>query len=391
MDFDIVIIGAGPSGLALASLLAKKKLKIAIVEKNNLNKFSNPLNDGRDIALTHRSLNILKNIGVKRFINLKSMSPIKEARVLDGNSSYYLQFDHKKTMRNNLGYLISNQIIKKALYKKIKTLKKIKIFTNCEVLKINNDNLYSKIFLKDGKIFKTKLTVIADGRLSNIRKKLGIHSNITNFKTSMTVFRMKHQVDNKNIASEYFHYSQTIAILPIKKNLSSIVVTLPNNKLKKFLLMNKKQLNKEIENNLNYKLGKMNIIGKKFTYPMITVFSNEFYRDRCVLIGDAAIGMHPVTAHGFNLNLRGINILSNRIDYALKKNGDIAGIEVLKSYENKFKKISLPIYLATNSLVKLYTSQKPIVKIARKSLLRIANITWPIKNAIIDNLLIKNS
>ena len=44
------------------------------------------------------------------------MSPIKEARVLDGNSSYYLQFDHKKTMRNNLGYLISNQIIKKALY-----------------------------------------------------------------------------------------------------------------------------------------------------------------------------------------------------------------------------------------------------------------------------------
>ena len=57
---------------------------------------------------------------------------------------------------------------------------------------------------------------------------------------------MKHQVDNKNIASEYFHYSQTIAILPIKKNLSSIVVTLPNNKLKKFLLMNKKQLNKEI-------------------------------------------------------------------------------------------------------------------------------------------------
>ena len=73
MDFDIVIIGAGPSGLALASLLAKKKLKIAIVEKNNLNKFSNPLNDGRDIALTHRSLNILKNIGVKRFINLKSI------------------------------------------------------------------------------------------------------------------------------------------------------------------------------------------------------------------------------------------------------------------------------------------------------------------------------
>ena len=62
----------------------------------------------------------------------------------------------------------------------------------------------------------------------------------------------------------------------------------------------------------------MNIIGKKFTYPMITVFSNEFYRDRCVLIGDAAIGMHPVTAHGFNLGLRSVEILSKEIKFAIK-------------------------------------------------------------------------
>ncbi len=207
----------------------------------------------------------------------------------------------------------------------------------------------------------------------------------------MTVFRMKHQIDNEKIASEYFHYSQTLAILPIKKNLSSIVVTLPNNQLKKFLLMNKQQLNNEIENNLKYKLGKMSLLGKKYTYPMITVFANEFYRDRCALIGDAAIGMHPVTAHGFNLNLRGLNMLSNQIDYALKRNRDIGGIEVLKLYENNLKKVALPIYLATNTLVKLYTSKKPLVKFARKSLLHIANNTWPIKNAIIDNLLIKNS
>ena len=391
MNYDVVIIGAGPSGLALACLLAEKKLKIAIIEKNNLNKFSKPQNDGRDIALTHRSINILEKIGINKFINTKSISTIKEARVLDGNSPYYLQFDHKRTSKNNLGYLISSQIIKKALYRKLKSLKKIKIFTNCEVSKINNKNLYSEIYLKNKKIFKTKLTVIADGRLSKIRKKLGIHSNITNFKTSMTVFRMKHEINNKNIASEYFHYSQTIAILPIKKNLSSIVVTLPNNELKNFLLMDKKKLNNEIENNLKFKLGKMNLIGKKFTYPMITVFSSEFYRDRCVLIGDAAVGMHPVTAHGFNLNLRGIDILNNQINHALTKNKDIAETEILKSYENKFKKVSLPIYLATNGLVKLYTSQKPIIKLARKSLLRIANITWPIKNALIDNLLIKNS
>ena len=60
MKFDIVIIGAGPSGLSMACALAKTKLKIAIVEKNSRDKFSKPEKDGRDIALTHRSINILK-------------------------------------------------------------------------------------------------------------------------------------------------------------------------------------------------------------------------------------------------------------------------------------------------------------------------------------------
>ena len=97
MKFDITIIGAGPSGLSLACSLAKTKLKIAIIEKNSKKKFSNPQKDGRDIALTHRSKNILKKIGIWKNINPKKISPVREARVLDGNSSKYLHFDHVKT------------------------------------------------------------------------------------------------------------------------------------------------------------------------------------------------------------------------------------------------------------------------------------------------------
>ena len=183
-----------------------------------------------------------------------------------------------------------------------------------------------------------------------------------------------------------------MAILPIQKNLCSIVVTLQNNKSKVFLDMTKKKINQKIENDLKGKLGKMKLIGKKYTYPMLTVYSNEFFRDRCVLVGDAAVGMHPVTAHGFNLNLRGIDILQNEIKNALNNNKtDIGNVDILERYEKKFRRISLPIYLATNVIVRLYSNQKPAIKIARKSLLRLANTFWPVKNAIIDELLLKNS
>jgi len=66
-------------------------------------------------------------------------------------------------------------------------------------------------------------------------------------------------------------------------------------------------------------------------------------------------------------------------------------VDILERYEKKFRRISLPIYLATNVIVRLYSNQKPIIKLARKSLLRLANAFWPIKNAIIDKLLLKNS
>ena len=290
-----------------------------------------------------------------------------------------------------MGYLVPNYVIRKAIYDKLQTLKTIKIFANNEVLKIVSNKSSSKVYLKNRKIFESKLTVVADGRLSKIREKIGIYANKTNFRAAMSVFRMKHQFNNDNIASEYFHYNQTLAILPIEKNLSSIVVTLQNDLSKEFLNMTKKEINQKIENDLKGKLGKMNIIGKKYTYPMLTVYSNEFYRDRSVLIGDAAVGMHPVTAHGFNLNLRGVDILQNKIKKALMDNVDIGNADILKKYEKNFRKVSLPIYLATNAIVRLYTNQKPIIKLARKSLLILADAMKPAKNAIIDNLLLKNS
>ena len=135
----------------------------------------------------------------------------------------------------------------------------------------------------------------------------------------------------------------------------------------------------------------MELVSDQYEYPMITVHANQFYKDRFAVIGDAAVGMHPVTAHGFNLNLRGIDILTKEIKFALKTNNDIGSSRVLNSYQTKFRRITIPIYLATNSIVKLYTNQSFPAKIARKTVLRLGNVIWPIKNAIIDKLLIKNT
>ena len=109
--FDIVVVGAGPAGIAFACGFADTKIKIAIIDKLPKKIISNPKIDGREIALTHNSVKVLKELGVWRHISNKTISLIKEARVLDGDSRYFLNFDHEEIQKECLGYLIPNYLI----------------------------------------------------------------------------------------------------------------------------------------------------------------------------------------------------------------------------------------------------------------------------------------
>ena len=103
--FDIVVVGAGPTGIAFACGIADANIKIAIIDKLPNEIISNPKIDGREIALTHQSVEILKKLNVWQHFSKKSISIIKEARILDGDSRYFLNFVEflifKKTIPRN--------------------------------------------------------------------------------------------------------------------------------------------------------------------------------------------------------------------------------------------------------------------------------------------------
>ena len=104
------------------------------------------------------------------------------------------------------------------------------------------------------------------------------------------------------------------------------------------------------------------------------------------MIGEAAVGMHPVTAHGFNLNLKGLEILTNEIRAAIKDGIDIGSTGVLKNYQTKLHFAAGPVYLATNSIVNLYTSTILPAKLTRQFILRFVNTVKPAKQAFLNML-----
>ena len=150
--------------------------------------------------------------------------------------------------------------------------------------------------------------------------------------------------------------------------------------------MNKKKFNKEMENSFNNFFGKMKLMGKRYSYPMITTYTKKFVSHRFAVIGDAAVGMHPVTAHGFNLSLKGLEILINVIKAAIKNKTDIGLVNTLQDYQSKLHHVAAPIYLTTNGIVNLYTSTILPAKLTRQLMLRLVNSVKPIKQTFLNIL-----
>ena len=126
---DILVVGAGPAGLSFAAELAGSGLKVTLIEKSPLEVLQNPPYDGREIALTHLSREIMQRLGMWDLIPKDEIYPLRDAKVLNGQSDYQLHFPQPTQARGEpadcLGYLISNHNIRKAAYEVVSKLENV--------------------------------------------------------------------------------------------------------------------------------------------------------------------------------------------------------------------------------------------------------------------------
>ena len=386
MKYDIVIIGGGPAGLSFACSMIDSNLKVLLIERSDADSISNPKDDGREIALTHLSLKILKRIGVWELISQKEISPLREAKVFDGNSPSLLNFTVDKSSIEALGYLVPNYLIRKALYERVCSSDSIEILTDTVVDDVIKGEHSSQVCLKGGKKIETKLVVAADSRFSDIRRKVGIPTIMKDFSKVMIVTKMNHEFKHNNTALECFDYGQTIALLPMVGNSSSIILTVSTDKSNSILSMDEEKFNQMITDSFKGEFGEMKQEGVRHSYPLIATHAETFISDRFALIGDASVGMHPVTAHGFNLGLRGQDILAKLVNEALNHGQDIGSKNLLKLYERKHINLTRLMFFGTNGIVALFTNDAPMVKKVRKLVLQFAEKFPPIKYLISNHL-----
>ncbi|BFM18205.1 5-demethoxyubiquinol-8 5-hydroxylase UbiM [Maricurvus nonylphenolicus] len=383
---DIAVIGAGPAGLSLACALASSGLQLCLIDPQSKAELSDPPMDGRDIAMTHLSKTILMEMGVWQRFESDVVHPLCEATVQDGSSPYALHFERSDDPDAPLGYLVANHQIRKALFSQAQTLKNVDWLYEQSVISTSASGSGGRVVLDNGDVIEASLVVSADSRFSTTRRMMGIGAKMKDFGRVMIVCNMTHPGSHRNTAQECFYYGRTCAILPLGENTSSIVITVPAAKAEELTSSSPEDFESCVSDMLEHRLGKLTLVSERFSYPLVGAYADKFVSPGYALIGDAAVGMHPVTAHGYNLGLRSADTLAKQILKAKQQGKDIGSLSVLQGYEWRHQLLAKPLYESTNMIVRLYTDDRPLAKLARKAAIRVGNNIAPFKKLVTHRL-----
>lgn len=388
---DVTIVGAGPAGLCLAQALAGTGLRTVLVERQPETALREPAFDGREIALTHRSQALMKQLGLWQRLPDDEVHALRDALVFDGGDDRPMRVSHTDGGREQLGFLVPNHCIRKAAFDAVADSAQATLLHGVAVAGIETHEDLARVRLADGRSIESRLLVAADSRFSETRRAAGIGARMYDFGRSMLVCRVTHEVAHDDTAWEWFDYAQTLALLPLGRaaprgHRSSVVLTLPSPRMREVQALDEEGFAREMERRFHGRLGRISEVGERHVYPLVGTYADRFAGRRLALLGDAAVGMHPVTAHGFNLGLLGVERLAGELRRAAQAGRDIGGQAVLARYDRGHRRATLPLYLATRGIVGLFTDDRWPVRRVRAGLLRASEAFAPFKRMLAAQL-----
>ncbi len=390
--FDIVIVGAGMVGGTLACALSKQtELTIALVESGSEpSYFSGNQFDSRVVALTEHSRNILEEAGVWEAITSERVCPYYDMDVWDAEGTGNITFSSRDTHEQNLGHIIENSVIVRALYNKIRQRQNITFFHEVATAQVglidkncDKQNALNTIELSNGETLVTPLLIAADGADSKLRERAAIDIREWDYGHKAIVTTVKTEKSHKFAARQRFTRDGPLAFLPLleinsaAENYCSIVWSLKPDKADAVMALDDKNFCLILGREFEYRLGHIQAVDKRYIIPLRQRHAKHYIKPGFALVGDAAHTIHPLAGQGVNLGFYDAEALSNEVKRAVRRKLPLSDSSILRRYE----RVRMPHNLATMGVMeffkRLYGAESPYLRTIRNEGMRFLNKqTW---------------
>lgn len=389
---DVVIAGGGFVGMTLATALAQGGLSVVMVDRDDSDPRRDGQADGRASAIAYGSAQVLRGLGI--FPRLEAHAePILDIRVSDGHSPLFLHYDHRDlagrlgadsgagsgTGTPPFGHIIENHHILSALRDHLETVPRVTQIRGVAIERVARGAEGVTATLADGTTIGAALAIAADGRNSSLRRDAGIPVTRWDYSQTAIVCTVAHEKPHHGVAHERFLPAGPFAILPMRGNRSSIVWTERADLAPRILALDDEAFAQQLRRRFGDFLGRVDVVGRRWSYPLGLLHADRYIDTRLALVGDAAHAIHPIAGQGLNLGIRDVAALAEVLCDARRAGLDIGSAEVLERYQRWRRFDSFVLIAATDGLNRLFSNEIAPVRIARDLGLAMVDRIAPLK------------
>ena len=350
---DVIIVGGGHSGLLAAIVLAGQGRSVAVIEPQPLASIQDTRSNGRTLALLAGSAAELDKLGVWPAL-AETAAPIASVEVIDSTSGSHVTYGHEDAPKGRpFGYGFENHELRRQLLDLFLDRVGPDALIHGRLAGFSRDLSGVTVTIEDGPTLRAGLLVGADGRGSLVRSLARIGIERWSYPQSALGFVVTHELDNHGAVLERLRPGGPLATLPLGPHTTGITWVEPPERAEALARGPTMELLDALAEGLDGALGRMSLASPVGTWPLSGQHARRYVAPRLALVGDAAHGVHPIHAQGFNMGVADVAGLAA----AIGKAADPGTAEILKRYERTRRSANTRTIWLTDGLARLFSNE----------------------------------
>lgn len=358
LQCDVLIVGGGLVGSALANALRALPLDVVLAETGDVRRQEQPGFDARATALANGTRQILEHLGIWQNVAREAQA-ITRIHVSERGRFGAARIEAADEGVAALGYTVENRRLGAALWKSLEDAESLRVIAPARCLSIDRRGDGIEALLDAGaerKRVVARVIVAADGARSGLRDALGTAVRRDDYAQTAVIFNCRPKRTLDGLAIERFTAHGPLAVLPLPDERAGVVWSVASHDADALLDLDAAALGVRLDAELGGRLGAIERIGARASFPLHRIQARRLVGERTVLLGSAAVNVHPVAGQGFNLAMRDIAWLVQVFADALstRTDGDIGATAVLDEYARMRERDQAAVAGLTHGLIRLF-------------------------------------
>lgn len=370
---EVVIVGGGLVGAALAALLGEAGVAVTVLDARPGPLASDGIGQGRPAqrvsALTPVSQRLFEHLKVWPAMAARRITPYTGMQVWDGEGSGEITFAADQAGTPVLGHIVENDVILAALEARLAELPSVTQVFAARLSALQTTAVGRRLILDDGRRFIAPLVVGADGARSQLRElaEIGVRSRDTGQTALVTTVRTERA--HAGVARQAFLADGPLAFLPLSvandTHYCSIVWSTRPDEAERLRGLSRTQLGDALAQAFERRLGDVEAIDDAVTVPLAQQHAERYVDAGLALVGDAAHSIHPLAGQGVNLGFMDAAVLAEELVEARRRGASLGDERILSRYARRRRSDNAAMLALMDGFRLLFGAQHPALRLAR--------------------------